>query len=88
MRKSTSLKTIKNRIQWDGRSRQVYSGKPYTVKPQSDGSWAEYEECCDCGLVHFVRYRVVKRKLEITVWVDKRHTRQTRRKRGVLDSII
>lgn len=76
----------KPKLHWNGRSDQVEAGKPYFIKPSKDGAWEEWEECCDCGLVHLVRYKAVGNKLQVTVWVDKAHTKETRRKRKVMNS--
>lgn len=36
---------------------QVYDGEWYEVSLRGDN----YDQCCDCGLVHIHRYRVVDR---------------------------
>lgn len=35
--------------------------------------------CCDCGLVHRLRFRVKRGTLEIRAWRDNRRTGQVRR---------
>jgi hypothetical protein len=53
----------------------------------TDGEWIEVvlkgnkEQCCDCGLVHKVNYRINdKGKIEYQVFVDARATASVRRK--------
>jgi len=36
--------------------------------------------CCDCGLTHILRFKVIKDKIRIRVWVDKKITQQLRKK--------
>lgn len=38
--------------------------------------------CCDCGLVHHIRYRVVKGDLLFTAWRDQRATAARRRRKA------
>ena len=61
----------------------MVSGEPYYYKPNE----MYYEICCDCGLTHFVGYRVVKRKgkmmLEKIVYRDGYRTQQERRQMRV-----
>ena len=55
---------------------------------QQDGEWFTVRmrrtriRCCDCGLVHRVQYRTVRRRLQMRVWRDRRATAQQRRKAG------
>jgi hypothetical protein len=53
----------------------------------TDGEWVSVDrkdnrdQCCDCGLVHRVNYRVTpKGKIEVQVFRDKRATAALRRK--------
>lgn len=36
--------------------------------------------CCDCGLTHILRFKIIKNKIRIRVWVDKKTTQQLRKK--------
>lgn len=61
---------------------QVIDGEPYFAHKKED-----YEICCDCALVHRVKYEVVNRRGEpvkgtrvrMTVWRDDRSTAARRR---------
>ena len=47
-----------------------------------DGQWVaapEYLACCDCGLVHRLKYRIRKGRLEMQMFRDKAETRNCRR---------
>lgn len=50
-----------------------------------DGQWARpkhrgfLEQCCHCGLVHRVDYRIVNGHVEFRATVDKRRTAAARR---------
>jgi hypothetical protein len=53
----------------------------------TDGEWLEAlmknnkDQCCDCGLVHKVNYRInAKGKIEVQVFRDERATAALRRK--------
>ena len=54
-------------------------------KSVKEGDWINpiqkgYEmECCDCGLVHVLNFRVEKGKAQFQVFRDQRSTGQTRR---------
>jgi len=69
---------------------QRYDGVPYTLhsnrkRVDKDGNWEwiefwEQTECCDCGLVHDVRFRFrLSGELEIMCNRNKRATGQKRR---------
>jgi len=51
-----------------------------------DGDWEEQKiagdkmMCCDCGLVHFVEYKIVKGHLFARATRDNRATAQARRR--------
>ena len=51
----------------------------------TDGEWVEIpwkgfmEQCCGCGLIHKVDYRVVEGKLQFKCVVDQRATSAARR---------
>lgn len=51
----------------------------------SDGEWIRVtkrnhrEQCCDCGLVHRVNYRIVEGTIEIQTFRDPRATGGARR---------
>lgn len=57
----------------------------YVVPTLCDGEWCRparptfYEQCCDCGLVHKVHYRVRNGKIEFRAWRDPRRTAKARR---------
>lgn len=62
-----------------------------TVRPaEPDGEWVEpitrgYElECCDCGLVHLLNFRVRDGQVQFQAFRDARKTAATRRARGRL----
>src|SRR5262245_15102686 len=65
---------------------QVHDGVPYY---ETQG--VNHEQCCDCGLVHRVKYVVhdargkpVKgAKVHLTVWRSPRYTAQARKARGI-----
>jgi hypothetical protein len=61
----------------------MVSGEPIYYKQNQ----MYYEICCDCGLTHFVGYRVVKRKrkmvVEKVVYRDNHRTKQERGKMRV-----
>jgi len=38
-------------------------------------------ECCDCGLVHIIRFRLIGNKISFAMWRDNPSTAQTRRRR-------
>jgi hypothetical protein len=38
--------------------------------------------CCDCSLVHLMRFTVVKGEVEIVAWRDERATRAARKRKG------
>ena len=39
--------------------------------------------CCDCALIHVLKFRVRKGRAEFSVRVDKIATRETRKKRNI-----
>jgi hypothetical protein len=51
-----------------------------------DGEWITpnhnnyRQQCCDCGLVHRYRFRVVDGAVTFQVWRDNRSTAQVRRR--------
>lgn len=53
----------------------------------TDGEWLPVkkrgflEQCCDCGLVHRVNYRVMEGSIEVQSFRDNRATAAARRKR-------
>lgn len=61
---------------------QVVDGVSYYVKRPFD-----FEQCCDCNLVHKVKYEVVDQegnavvgmRIRLTVWRDERSTAASRR---------
>lgn len=61
---------------------QVIDGIPYYARKKED-----FEVCCDCSLVHRVKYEVVDSKgnpvkgarIRMTVWRDERATAARRR---------
>ncbi len=61
-------------------------GRKYPVVQDGEAmevNWRTHDfkmECCDCGLVHRLRFSVVKNKLRIRVWRDNRATGQARRR--------
>ena len=56
-----------------------------TYHQMIDGVWLGVpkrgfkEQCCDCGLVHKLNFRIVNGKLEIQVYRDERATSAVRR---------
>ena len=56
----------------------------------TDGEWVQVnmrgnkDQCCDCGLVHTVNYRLVEGKIQVQVFRDPKATGGARRnkKRG------
>ena len=61
---------------------------PRLYKPKASDSvnWKtkDYKfACCDCNLVHRVRFKVVGSLLSFEVWRDNRATAQLRKSRGV-----
>lgn len=63
-----------------------------TCYPQlKDGQWQRITnqrhliECCDCGLVHLLRFRGRNGKLEFSATRDNRKTGQVRRRRKEQD---
>lgn len=67
------------------RADDVTSGEPYI----EDADQQHYDECCDCGLVHRIKYEVLDAegkvlkgtRLRITTWTHKYYTRQARYRR-------
>jgi hypothetical protein len=57
---------------------QVVEGKWYSI---AWGAEPFLEECCDCGLVHQVRYRLRRGRIEVSYRVDAKHTRAARKLR-------
>ena len=41
------------------------------------------EQCCDCGLIHIINYRIQKGHIEMQVFRDDRATAQVRRYNGI-----
>lgn len=68
---------------------QVHDGDPWF-----EDQGYNHEECCDCGLVHRVRYlvftkdgkRIRDAKIQVTAWRAKNQTRVRRRlrKKGIV----
>lgn len=56
----------------------VIDGVPYTVSTAK----TVLECCCDCNLVHSVRYRIVDGVLTRQLFRDDRRTSALRRKKG------
>lgn len=57
---------------------QVVEGRWYSI------AWGKepfLEECCDCGLVHKVKYRLRRGRIEVSYSVDQRRTKAARRLR-------
>lgn len=58
-------------------------------RQEIDGRWFRPRRplwlmaCCDCGLVHRVKFRIVKGKIEMQVFRDNRRTGQRRRHKVV-----
>jgi len=56
----------------------------------TDGEWIQVpmrggkDQCCDCGLVHVVNYRIVEGKIQVQVFRDPKSTggARSRKKRG------
>lgn len=57
---------------------QIIEGRWYAL-----GSY-ETTECCDCGLVHRLSYKLEKGRIFERVVVDARATRRARRKEGIV----
>jgi hypothetical protein len=57
---------------------QVVEGRWYCI---AWGSEPFLEECCDCGLVHKVRYRLRRGRIEVSYKVDPRRTKAARKLR-------
>lgn len=57
---------------------QVVNGKWYAL---AFGQKPFLEECCDCGLVHRVEYRVRNGKFEVRYFRDDRRTGIARKRR-------
>lgn len=58
---------------------------------RADGEWFDTERlhkiaCCDCGLVHLLRFRIRKGKIEMQATIDKRATAQRRRRMQVVST--
>jgi len=50
----------------------------------TDESWEKnHDQCCDCGLVHEIDYRIVNGVLQSKVRVLQRNTDQIRRINGI-----
>ena len=59
------------------KKRQIYSGKWYKIQ--------SYQACCDCGLVHYIKYRVELKKDKTAIiwfkcWRDNKKTEIYRKK--------
>lgn len=56
---------------------------------QHDGEWVrqtrrnQLEQCCDCGLVHRLNYRIRNGRIEQQAFRDERRTAGVRRKKQV-----
>lgn len=54
-----------------------------------DGVWFKptmknhMEQCCDCGLIHKVEYRIVDGEIEYKAWRVKGETKEVRRRRRI-----
>ena len=61
-------------------------GRPVRYQ-QTDGEWVQltrrgYElECCDCGMVHRLNFRLVNQSLQFQAFREERKTAATRRER-------
>lgn len=75
----------KNVPDWHGQGEQVIDGVPYNPY--------KYEECCDCGLVHRVKYEALGEddkpikdaKIRITAWRHKSASVAARKRRKAGD---
>lgn len=65
---------------------QKYDGD--VIVPQRVGRklWAHKIECCDCGLVHRLRFTIVDGKPAFAAWRDNRATVQRRKSRAARSS--
>ncbi len=55
---------------------QRYDGDEFEIR------WKGHKiQCCDCGLVHVLNFRVIKGKLFVHVTMDKRATAASRREK-------
>lgn len=63
---------------------QIVDGQWYAVafRNAADGDDPFSEECCDCGLVHRVSYKVENGKFWVQYVVDKRATARARARRA------
>lgn len=59
-------------------ARQVYAGEWYPLL-----GW-DYETCCHCHLVHRIKYRLHKGRLEFQATEDPKRTRALRAKNRIL----
>lgn len=59
------------------RGKQVVNGDTLAIR---NGEGVR-EVCCSCGLTHFNIYRIVGKRIEVTVYRDDSFTRKVRRER-------
>lgn len=67
--------------------------KPGPYSQVKEGEWLdvsrrdEREQCCDCGLVHRVDYRIIEKngrnKIEYRCWRDDNATKRIRKRAGI-----
>jgi hypothetical protein len=63
-----------------GKVEHVIDGKPYHYRLGKDGAAHEISICCDCSLVHVMRFKPLARSIQVTVWRHDELTDKFRKK--------